>query len=78
MPRKLLYKPAILEITGFSIPTLYRRMHRGEFPRCVVVGKGRLAKVAWFEDEVEAWQASLPRSRFPTEQPTRRRLPKAT
>jgi predicted DNA-binding transcriptional regulator AlpA len=78
---KLLTKIEVLQITGFSYPTLWTWMRQGRFPRSLVVGSGSAARVAWKESEIQLWLDNLPRSRFlgdpEPEQPKRhrRRLP---
>jgi predicted DNA-binding transcriptional regulator AlpA len=55
--RKLVYIDEIREKFGMSDSTLHRKMLNGTFPLCVKTS----SKVrAWFEDELEEHQASLP------------------
>ena len=48
----------VREAVGLSDSTIYRRMKDKDnpFPAARRVGSASL----WFEDEIEAWQASLP------------------
>jgi predicted DNA-binding transcriptional regulator AlpA len=55
MVRKALRKPAILDATGWSTPTLYRKMEQGLFPKSTKLDPTGRA-VVWFADEVEAVQ----------------------
>ena len=57
---KLIYRSEVLEITGFSYPTLWEWMRKGTFPRSIEVGGG----VAWWQSEFEEWLANLPRRRL--------------
>lgn len=45
-------RPVVLAATSFSVPTLYREMARGVFPRPVKVSRNR---VAWRSSEVREW-----------------------
>lgn len=51
---RLLGRAAVLDLTSLSVPTLYREMAQGTFPRPVRVSRNR---VAWREVEVLAWIA---------------------
>lgn len=55
---KLLRKPAVLERTGMSDSTLYRKMDEGLFPRPVKLAGTRL--VAWRSDDIAGWIESQP------------------
>lgn len=55
MVRKVLRRAAVLEATGWSVTTLYRKMSEGKFPKGTRLDPGASA-VVWFEDEVEAFQ----------------------
>jgi prophage regulatory protein len=54
---RMLRQPEVLQLTGYSETTLWRREREGKFPRRRRLG-GNL--VAWRSDEVEAWMESLP------------------
>jgi prophage regulatory protein len=51
-PVKVLRCDEVVDRTGLSRPTIYRRMKDGEFPRCRRLSPGA---VGWSEAEVEAW-----------------------
>jgi prophage regulatory protein len=46
----------VLARVPFSRSTLLREVERGGFPKARAIAPSR---VAWFEDEVEAWQKAL-------------------
>jgi predicted DNA-binding transcriptional regulator AlpA len=48
------------ERAGISLRGLQRKVRAGEAPTPVKVGKGR---IGFFEHEVQAWLAALPRTR---------------
>lgn len=49
---RILRLPAVLDRTGLSRSTLYRKIERGEFPRQVKISS-RCA--GWYESAVNAW-----------------------
>lgn len=51
-PSRILRINAVLDRTGLSRSTLYRKMERGDFPRQVKISD-RCA--GWFEAHVEHW-----------------------
>jgi predicted DNA-binding transcriptional regulator AlpA len=53
--RKAVRRGRVLEATGWSVPTLYRKMQERKFPRGTKLEPGGQV-VVWWEDEVEAWQ----------------------
>jgi predicted DNA-binding transcriptional regulator AlpA len=55
MVRTVLRRKAVLDATGWSVPTLYRKMADGKFPKATKLDPDARA-VVWFADEVEAWQ----------------------
>jgi prophage regulatory protein len=57
--RNMLRGPAVEVKTGLKKSALYAEMQRGSFPRPVKISA---QAVAWFEDEVEAWQQQRERS----------------
>jgi predicted DNA-binding transcriptional regulator AlpA len=70
---RLVYKPELLRIVGSSYPPIWRAMRENRFPRSVVVGVGKAARVAWRESEIRQWLASRPRQRLlgdPEPEPT--------
>ena len=56
--RKIIRFPEVKRITGYSRVTIWRRVRAGTFPAPVQCGPN---SIGWFEDEVEAHQAHLPR-----------------
>ncbi|MGY4333586.1 prophage regulatory protein [Bradyrhizobium sp. LB7.2] len=57
-PRKMLNLKQVLEIVPFSRSTIYREMEEGRFPRALEIAPRR---IAWYEDDVTAWQIALDR-----------------
>ena len=57
MPNKILRKPSVLDRTGWSGPTLWRRVKDGSFPPPRQIGP---RAVGWLESEVEAAIAAFP------------------
>ena len=55
MVRKAMRRAAVLEATGWSAPTLYRKISEGKFPKGTKMDPDGQA-VVWFEDQVEAVQ----------------------
>jgi predicted DNA-binding transcriptional regulator AlpA len=55
MVRKVLRRAAVIEATGWSVQTLYRKIREGKFPAGTKLDPEGQA-VVWFEDEVEAFQ----------------------
>ena len=51
-PAKVLRCAEVVDRTGLSRPTIYRRMKEGKFPLCHRISTGA---VGWSEAEVEAW-----------------------
>lgn len=49
---RFLRLPAVLELTGLTRATLYRRIAAGSFPAQINLGP---AMVAWRQSEIEAW-----------------------
>jgi len=56
--RRMLKKKEVIDLTGLSDPTIWRRERAGDFPQRIQLSPNR---VGWFEDEIEAWQESRPR-----------------
>ncbi|MGY3603652.1 MULTISPECIES: helix-turn-helix transcriptional regulator [unclassified Bradyrhizobium] len=52
-PRKMLGVRQVLAIVPFSRTTLYQEMGAGRFPKAREIAPRR---VAWYEDDVVAWQ----------------------
>jgi prophage regulatory protein len=55
-PRKMLNLKQVLAIVPFSRSTIYREMEEGRFPKAREIAPRR---IAWYEDELKAWQTSL-------------------
>lgn len=55
MAIKIQRLPSVLENTGLSRGTLFRRVAAGEFPKPIPLGSGRA--VGWIESEVQEWLA---------------------
>jgi prophage regulatory protein len=56
--RNLLRLPAVKIKSGLKTSAIYDQMAKGEFPRPVNITDHA---VAWYEDEIEEWQATRPR-----------------
>lgn len=52
MSRRLIRLPAVIDQTGLSRATIYRRVADGSFPKPVPLGN---SLSAWVSDEVDAW-----------------------
>jgi prophage regulatory protein len=50
-------RPKVLEVTGFSVSTLYEKMAAGLFPRPIKLDPAGRA-VGWLKPEVDAHQAA--------------------
>lgn len=56
---RMLHIDEVVELTGLSRSTIYKKMAKGEFPKPLKLGE---RAVRWRQSEVEAWLASLPRA----------------
>lgn len=54
---KILRLPDVIELTGLSRMSIYRKESEGQFPRRRRLG---LNAVGWLEDEVTAWIQTRP------------------
>ena len=54
--RKMLGMSQVLALVPFSRSTLYREMEEGRFPKAREIAPRR---IAWYEDDVKAWQSGL-------------------
>ena len=54
---RMLRLPQVVEMTGLSQTTIWRREKAGQFPRRRRLGP---TLVAWRSDEVQAWIEALP------------------
>ena len=52
MATQILRGPAVMEMTGLSRTSIWRRERRGDFPRRIRLGPN---SVGWMSDEVTAW-----------------------
>ena len=57
MDDRLLRRRQVEDMTGMSRASIYRLMHKGEFPRPVKVGS---TAVRWKESDIAAWIESRP------------------
>jgi prophage regulatory protein len=55
---KILRRAEIVDRSGLSFPTIWRKIQAGTFPKPVQLGPN---SVGWVEEEFEAWAKSLPR-----------------
>lgn len=49
---RCLTKEQVSERTTLSIPTIYKQMRAGKFPKSIRISKGR---VAWPESDIDKW-----------------------
>ena len=63
---KLLNRDQVADLVGLSIPSLYRLMQAGRFPRPLKIG---LRAVRWRESEIRDFIASRPRASGETGEP---------
>ena len=54
--RPMLSMKQVLTLVPFSRATLYREIEAGRFPKANEIAPRR---IAWFVDEVKAWQAAI-------------------
>lgn len=57
-PRKMLNLKQVLAIVPISRSTIYREMEEGRFPKAREIAPRR---IAWYEDDLAAWQLALDR-----------------
>ena len=62
MSDRILRIEEVLDITGLSRSSLYRRINDGTFPAPLLLGGDASRAVGWLESEVIAWIASRPRA----------------
>ena len=58
MATRLLRRPEVLKLTGWSTSTLYEKMEQNRFPRPVKPDPDGRA-VAWLESEIEEHQQAI-------------------
>lgn len=63
---KVLRVPDVVERTGLSRTTIWRRVRAGKFPAPVVLGTTVLGvqTIGWVESEIDDWIAALPRRTY--------------
>ena len=52
MDYRILRRTEVLFITGLATSTLYAKMHAGEFPSAIKLGR---RAVGWKSSDIEAW-----------------------
>ena len=52
--------PEIIQVTGLSSATIWRRVKAGDFPSPVRLGSMATRSIGWRESEVEGWLHSRP------------------
>jgi prophage regulatory protein len=55
---KILRTPDVLDVTGLSRATIWRKERAGTFPKRVRLGANA---IGWRSDEIDKWLTSLPR-----------------
>ena len=63
-PRRIIDGKEVERRTGKSRIQRWRNVKAGTFPAPVETGPNR---IGWFEDEIDAWLASLPRRTYSAE-----------
>ena len=56
--KRMVSKREVVNITGLSGVTIWRRMKAGDFPMSVQLTPN---KIGWFLDDIETWMESRPR-----------------
>ena len=57
---RILRIPEVVEVTGLSRTTIWRRVKSGDFPPPVRLGSLATRSVGWPESKVEGWLDSRP------------------
>ena len=57
---KILRIPDVVEVTGLSRTTIWRRVKSGDFPAPVRLGSMATRSIGWREGEVERWIEGRP------------------
>ena len=52
--------PEVVEVTGLSKTTIWRRVRSGDFPQPLRLGSLATRSVGWKEGEIERWIDSRP------------------
>ena len=58
---RIMRTPEVVEITGLSKTTIWRRVRSGDFPAPLRLGSLATRSVGWKEEEIEKWIESRPR-----------------
>jgi prophage regulatory protein len=61
MSTKILERAEVCAKVRLTFPAIWARMLEGTFPRPVELGK---RKVAWLEEEIDAWIKAQPRRKY--------------
>ena len=59
---EILRMPAVLQLTGLSRTTLWRRVRSADFPPAVRLGGPETRSVGWHASDVEAWIQNRPQA----------------
>ena len=57
---KIIRTPEVMEVTGLSKTTIWRRVRSGDFPVPVKLGRPDSRSIGWKLEEVEEWIDSRP------------------
>ena len=57
--RRILRLPEVLEITGLSRTTIWRRVRDGSFPQPVRLGAEGTRAIGWWDQDIYDWIDSL-------------------
>ena len=57
---RILRLPEVVEITGLSRATIWRRVKVGEFPKPVRLGGLRSRSIGWYESAIREWLENRP------------------
>ena len=60
MQSKILRLPDVMQSTGLSKTSLWRRVRAGDFPKAVKLGGPGSRAVGWRASDVEAWLENRP------------------
>ena len=57
---RIMRVPEVVQVTGLSKTTIWRRVKNGDFPAPVRLGSLATRSVCWRESEVKGWLGSRP------------------
>ena len=57
---RIMRVPEVVQVTGLSKTTIWRRVKNGDFPAPVRLGSLATRSVGWRESEVKGWLGSRP------------------